>query len=767
MTQFTYLPAPRWLATAGAVAFLVVLASYWWARGRAGRPVRLVLVLLRSGVVALVALALLGPEWVEKLQHQRKARMAVLVDTSKSMNTQDVPSGRLGAGRDWVQRHVLGNKPGNLDVSAFRFDQVIAPLANLNAASPTGSVTALVGALENLLAAPAEDPLTSLVLVSDGIETSPKVPEAIARQYRRKGIPIHTVLTGTTNEMKDVVIENVQVKRAVPNESPTRVTLAVRSTGFANQTVAVQIRRERDVLAGKSIQLTGTTQTVELDFTPRQRGFQIYEVTVTPLKDEWLASNNRRQFGLEVTDPTIKVLYMEGTPQQNNSPQPEWKYLKDALQSDKDIKVTTLYRQLGNNGQYLNTVDADPETGDRIFPVEHPTKGFPRTLSGLLEYDVVIHSDIKIASFSADQLANLAKLVEQYGGGFVMIGGNSAFGKGGYHRTILDRIIPVAMESSDDSDTRPIQLKVPAAAWTHPLIAFSDDRTETRKIWGSKFPTLYGMNRVERAKPGATVLAQEDGGEGNVLIAVQDVGKGRSMAFTSDTTRSWGREFETTWGEPLTGGTRATEYNSDNRYYRQFWVNAIRWLAAGKASKTNQAVTLELAQGYAAPGDAVNATIKVRNPQEQELATANVILKVGNVPGTNGIIHARYDDASKCYQATVRVPDVGSHVITALATDAGTPLGEDHQLLVGEMTDRETSDLRARPDQMASIARAAGGQAFTATSTPKDLTAVFANLPPNTVEYRRTPMWDKAWWLGSVLGLLTLEWSLRRWRGLA
>ncbi len=767
MTQFTYLPDLRWLATAGAVAFLLVLASYWWARGRAGRPVRLLLVLLRSAVVALIGLALLGPEWVEKLQHRQKARMAVLLDTSKSMNTQDVPGGRLAAGRDWLQRNVLGNKPANLDVSAFRFDQVIAPLANLNAASPTGSVTALVGALENLLAAPAEHPLTSLVLVSDGIETSPKLPEAIARQYRRKGIPIHTVLTGTTNDMKDVVISNVQVKRAVPNESPTRVTLALRSTGFATQTVSVQIRRDRDVLSAKSIQLNGATQTVELDFTPRQRGFQIYEVTVTPLKDEWLASNNRRLFGLEVTDPTIKVLYMEGTPQQNNSPQPEWKYLKDALQSDKDIKVTTLYRQLGNNGQYLNTVDADPETGDRIFPVEHPTKGFPRTLSRLLEYDVVIHSDIKIASFSADQLANLAKLVEQYGGGFVMIGGNSAFGKGGYHRTILDRIIPVAMESSDDSETRPIQLKVPAAAWTHPLIAFSDDRTETRKIWGSKFPTLYGMNRVERAKPGATVLAREDGGDGNVLIAVQDVGKGRAMAFTSDTTRSWGREFETIWGEPLTGNTRATEYNSDSRYYRQFWVNVVHWLAAGKAGKTNQAVTLELAQGYAAPGEAVKATIKVRNPQEQELATADVILKLGKIAGTTGVVRARYDNISRAYVATVRVPAADSHVITAVATQSGEALGEDHQLLVGEITDRETEDLRARPDLMSSIAHTAGGQSFTVAGAPKDHSALFANLPPSLVEFRRTALWDKAWWLGTVLGLLSLEWSLRRWRGLA
>ena len=75
-------------------------------------------------------------------------------------------------------------------------------------------------------------------------------------------------------------------------------------------------------------------------------------------------------------------------------------------------------------------------------------------MAGLLEYDVVIHSDIKKESFSPEQLQNIAKLVEQHGGGFVMIGGNSAFGKGGYHQTVLDRIIPVAMEQASDSQGR-------------------------------------------------------------------------------------------------------------------------------------------------------------------------------------------------------------------------------------------------------------------------------------------------------------------------
>src|SRR5258708_13934460 len=115
-------------------------------------------------------------------------------------------------------------------------------------------------------------------------------------------------------------------------------------------------------------------------------------------------------FVLEVIDPTIRVVYMEGTPQQAGSPIPEWKYLKDALESDPNIKVKTLYRKYGDKGQFLHTIGADPDTGEKIYPVEHPTKGFPQTLDQLLEYDVVIHSDIRKESFTPEQFQNMERL---------------------------------------------------------------------------------------------------------------------------------------------------------------------------------------------------------------------------------------------------------------------------------------------------------------------------------------------------------------------
>ena len=766
MTEFTHPPDWRWILGIGAVAAIAIALSYAFARGRAGAVVRTACTLLRLLAIAGLVICLLDPNHVRKILHPHKARLAVVFDTSQSMATADVPGGRLAAARAWADRHVIRGLPKGVEIASLTFSDTLRRPSNNVPLSATGSVSAIAGALGSLLAAPADDSLSGILLVSDGIETTSQSPEAAARQFRRRGIPIHTIATGTTNEMRDVILEQLQVRRSAANDAPTKIALELRSPGFKGSNVTLQIRRGKDVLAVRSLRLNGSNQPVELEFTPRGKGFQVFEVVASQQAGEWLAANNQRKFALEVIDPSLRVLYMEGTPQQASSPMPEWKYLKDALQSDPGIKVRVLYRQFGNNGQYLNTVDADPATGERAFPVEHPTEGFPQSLEKLLEYDVVIHSDIRRESFTTNQLDSIARLVEQHGGGFVMIGGNSAFGRGGYHKTVLDRIIPLAMEGAFDNEANPTQLRVAANAWSHPLVNIGGTPENTRRIWTERFPTLYGYNRVERAKPGATVLGTGD--DGVILLAVQQSGRGRTMAFTSDTTRSWGRDFETLWGEPIRRDRGFDEDNCDSRYYRSFWVNAVRWLAAGKSGRTNQPVVLELSQGYGSPGDSVTATVRVRDTAQRELPNAEVSLFLSTGGLSNLVATARYDATARAYRATIPMPSVGTHILSAVATIRSNRLGDDRQLLVSEVIDRELADLRARPDIMASIARASGGTAFDVATTPPDnLGATLAKLPPPTEELRRTPLWDKLPWLLTALGLISTEWLLRRWRGLA
>jgi hypothetical protein len=284
MMQFTQLPEPRWLILAGIVTVSLLALSYGYARGRTLPWVRVLCGLLRLTAIVGLVLCLLDPQWIEKIIHPRRTRLAVLIDTSRSMATTDIPEGRLTAARAWIARHVLPAKPDSVDVLALRFSDVMSLETNGVAGPAEGPSSGISRALDSLLTLPPEDPLTSVLLVSDGIETDGLDPETAARRLRRHGLRVHTLLSGTTNEVRDVRITGLEVRRAVAEKAPSRVSVDLRSPGFAGKTVTVQVRKDGQILAAKPLELNGDSQHVELEFTPRQRGFQVYEVTIAIIK---------------------------------------------------------------------------------------------------------------------------------------------------------------------------------------------------------------------------------------------------------------------------------------------------------------------------------------------------------------------------------------------------------------------------------------------------------------------------------------------------
>src|SRR5678815_706679 len=154
MPDFAYHLDPRLLAIASAIALALLLLSYWFAKGRASWLQRLCLIALRLAAVAVIVYCLLEPQQVDEKRHQPKSRLAVLVDTSRSMGVQDVPDGRLGQAKAWLKKHVLPEAPGPVAISYYTFDQSLRASATLDSSSPTGGITALAGSLENLLIAP-------------------------------------------------------------------------------------------------------------------------------------------------------------------------------------------------------------------------------------------------------------------------------------------------------------------------------------------------------------------------------------------------------------------------------------------------------------------------------------------------------------------------------------------------------------------------------------------------------------------------------------
>jgi len=186
---------------------------------------------------------------------------------------------------------------------------------------------------------------------------------------------------------------------------------------------------------------------------------------------------------------------------------------------------------------------------------------FPSTLEEINKYDVVIFSDCGKNTISLypemftvpmgpDRLELIRDYVEK-GGAFVMAGGWNCYqgirGIPGYHGTVIEEILPVNIQSSDDRVEKPQGIRPAVVDRTHPL--FSGLPAE--------WPIFLGYNRVE-AKASGELLAKI--GE-DPFIVLGEFGKGKTMAFTSDLSKHWGTDFISWKG------------------YGDFWHNSLLYLA--------------------------------------------------------------------------------------------------------------------------------------------------------------------------------------------
>ena len=77
----------------------------------------------------------------------------------------------------------------------------------------------------------------------------------------------------------------------------------------------------------------------------------------------------------------------------------------------------------------------------------------PTELIELQRSDVLILSNVSADILSSEQLQNIESYVRDLGHGLVVIGGDHAYGPGGYTDTALERVLPVEMTPREQKDT--------------------------------------------------------------------------------------------------------------------------------------------------------------------------------------------------------------------------------------------------------------------------------------------------------------------------
>ena len=88
---------------------------------------------------------------------------------------------------------------------------------------------------------------------------------------------------------------------------------------------------------------------------------------------------------------------------------------------------------------------------------------FPTDLVTLQNSDAVILSNVSADELSALQMEHIESYVRDLGKGLVIIGGDRAFGRGGYHETPLEQVSPLEMTPRQKKESLALMLVVDAS----------------------------------------------------------------------------------------------------------------------------------------------------------------------------------------------------------------------------------------------------------------------------------------------------------------
>src|SRR5712691_1344046 len=273
------LSRPVLLVVAAATALAVLALLTYRGVSATDRPRdRVVLVGLRLAALAVLLFCLFRPTLILKAAVPQQNFLGVLLDDSRSMSITD----RDGQARSvFVQQQLSGPNAKLLQalsqrfvVRFFSFASSSDRVASANTLKFGGTATRLGQALDRARDELAGLPLSGLVMVTDGADTSDAALDETLASLKARQIPVFTVGVGQERFAKDVQVTRVETPRSVLKGTSLVVNVVLTQTGYAGATVPLNVEDDGRVVGTQEVTLPpdGETATVRVRFTASDAG---------------------------------------------------------------------------------------------------------------------------------------------------------------------------------------------------------------------------------------------------------------------------------------------------------------------------------------------------------------------------------------------------------------------------------------------------------------------------------------------------------------
>ncbi len=759
-------PWPRWSAV-----LIVVLGALWFGYTyyrdgtRPSLATKIPLYILRLIALASLAVMLLQPMLLMEKSDTIRSNAIVLVDDSLSMGFRD---DRLPADRADRTARAIGVRPTDLtraqvvermandprvnligtlskkySVRLYRFGSApeLMPLPTdprqlrafplrVTPNETRGNSTQIGAALKRALDDVAGQQVAGAIVLSDGGNNLGEDPVAVAEQAKLQSVRVSTLGIGDPTPTKDLAVTEVLADQVVRKDNMVQVFAGIANRGYAGKTVNIVLRRGIEQIGRQAVKL-GTDaqkQTVTFNFIPKQEGSFTYSVAADVLPDEVTPKNNRRQFLQRVTSKKLKILFVEGEPRW------EYRYLKNAVLRDTQIQFSCILTS--------STFKTGGEGNVPIF-------SFPSDEKSLFDFDILILGDVPKGYFSDAQIRNIRRFVEDKGGSLIAIAGEKHM-PAEYRGSSLDGVFPVVLPLVPEQvkTDEPFHWELTEAGRRDPVLRLSEDSALNAQAWRE----LPGMNwnaGVERAKPGATVLAVNSDRSNaygkRVLVAVQSFGAGRCYMSLVDSTWRW-------------------RWRVGDRYFYRYWGQVLRTLTPHEAAGGNRFAQVNADRAEYMIGDRVSFHARLldsfyRPIKERSVAATlkgetgpPVQITLAAVPGSPGL-----------YSAEALADRTGKFELS-LASPAN-PSAKAAAVYLVQAVALENQQPEMNEALLKKIAASGGGNYY----FPDELKRWIDSLKANDLTVRsesEIELWDAPLFLLLFIIALTIEWIVRKRTGL-
>jgi uncharacterized membrane protein len=729
-------------AGAGAYALLTYRSVRLGPRDRA------VLTTLRIATLAVLVFSLLRPMLILKVAVPQQNFVGVLLDDSRSMQVSDLEGHPRG---NYVTENfgaatspLVAKLSEKFVVRTYRFSSFAERLNAPGDLTFNGTGTQLGDALSRAKDELAGLPLSGLIVVSDGADTSEATLDTSITELKAENIPIFTIGVGEEKMTRDIQVSRVETPRTVLKGSFLVVDVVLTQTGFKGQTLPLVVESEGRVVDSQDVPMPndGEATTVRVKFKVDEGGLRRFKFRIPEQAGEQVPQNNARENVIEVLDKRVKLLYLEGEPRF------EAKFIKQALEKDPNIQVVLLQR----------TAAATPSSPTKFLRLGIDTpdellEGFPLKEEDLFGYSGLILGSVEASAFTLEQLRMVSEFVSRRGGGLLVLGGRRSFAEGGWGGTPVAESLPITLDAAANAKAgqyfSQVAVEPARAGLAHPIAQLAGTEKQSIEAWG-KMPRLTSVNPIDTVKPGATVLlkGEDERGKDQVVLAAQRYGRGKAVSFAVQDSWLW--------------RMHATMAETDLTHHH-FWQRLLRWVVDGVPGH----VEVSSAPERVEPREAVTLTAQVADKKYMDVNDAHVVASIRSPTGVVSEVPLSWTvKRDGEYQAKFAPTEEGAYEVRVTATKNGETLGTSVTHLRAAPSDREFFDPAMRGSLLRRLAEETDGKFFTSGNTTGLSDALTLSGRGVTVVEEKD-LWDMPAMFLLLVAFTGGEWLYRRARGLA